>query len=347
MMGDLLGKLRCGRFLLHTFKGVTFLRAYNALLLVLSYFFSRLKKKPVVWGKPFAISVEPTTSCNLRCPECPSGLRSFSRATGNLSMVLFAKILEELHPTLAYLTLYFQGEPYLNPAFFEMVKLAAEHRVFVATSTNAHFLNKQQAKQTVASGLGRLIISIDGADQASYGQYRIGGNLEKVIAGTQNVLKLRKERGSPTPEVVWQFIVFKHNEAQIPALQQLAKEVGVDRLQLKSAQIYDFEQGSDLIPTNEKYARYVKKNDGSFKIKHEMEDSCWKMWHSCTITWDGQVVPCCFDKDAHYKMGDLQAHTFSEVWTSKAYQKFRQQLLFSRKQIDICQNCTEGAKVWL
>ena len=38
------------------------------------------------------------------------------------------------------------------------------------------------------------------------------------------------------------------------------------------------------------------------------------MWHSCVITWDGKVVPCCFDKDAHHTLGDLTQNSFSEIW---------------------------------
>jgi radical SAM protein with 4Fe4S-binding SPASM domain len=70
------------------------------------------------------------------------------------------------------------------------------------------------------------------------------------------------------------------------------------------------------------------------------------MWHSCVITWDGSVVPCCFDKDASHPMGSLQESTFKEVWNSTNYRNFRGKLLQSRNQIDICKNCTEGTKVW-
>src|SRR5438034_8788507 len=108
------------------------------LLTLLSYYYSRLSRKPKHWGYPISVSVEPTTSCNLRCPECPSGLRSFSRPTGMLESRLFEQIINEVHVHSPYLILYFQGEPYLNPHFFDFVKYAAQKKMYVDTSTNAH-----------------------------------------------------------------------------------------------------------------------------------------------------------------------------------------------------------------
>jgi len=70
------------------------------------------------------------------------------------------------------------------------------------------------------------------------------------------------------------------------------------------------------------------------------------MWHSCVITWDGQVVPCCFDKDAEHPMGRLDQQNFNEIWHSRAYQNFRESLFHSRSQIEMCKNCSEGSKVW-
>jgi len=317
----------------------------NAAKVVSSYYYARQTKKATHWGLPIALSIEPTTACNLRCPECPSGLRSFTRPTGMLPEELFYKVIDELHPTLSYLTFYFQGEPYLHPKFTDLVKYAHQKKVYTATSTNAHFLTPNNAQKTIESGLDKLIISLDGTSQDTYQQYRIGGKLEKVIEGTKNILHWRKKLKATTPKVVFQFLVVKPNEHQIPEVYALAQSLGVDGVQLKTAQIYDYEQGSPLIPTIDKYSRYAQQSDGTYKIKNALDNSCWRMWQSCVITWDGKVVPCCFDKDAHYVLGDLQQQTFKEIWQGAAYQEFRQQLLVSRSQIEMCKNCTEGMQV--
>lgn len=295
---------------------------------------------------PIAISIEPTTACNLRCPECPSGLRSFTRPRGTLNPESFGKTIDELSPTLSYLIFYFQGEPFLHKQIFELIRKAADKKIYTATSTNAHFLDKENARKTVESGLHRCIISIDGTTQEVYEQYRIDGNLDKVLQGAKNLVEAKRELNSTTPQIIFQFLVVKPNEHQIEEVHRLAKEIGVDEVRLKTAQIYEYEQGSPLIPTIEKYARYQQQADGSWKIKNKLINHCWKLWHSCVITWDGIVVPCCFDKDAEYRMGNAFESSFTEVWNSDAYKAFRATVVRSRAEIEMCKNCTEGTKVW-
>jgi radical SAM protein with 4Fe4S-binding SPASM domain len=321
-------------------------RAFNAGKVLGSYFYSRLTRNPKPAGLPISLSFEPTTSCNLRCPECPSGLRSFTRPTGMAQDELFRKTIDELGDTLLYLILYFQGEPYLNPSFLDMVHYASSKGIYTATSTNAHYLKDENARKTVESGLDRLIISLDGTTQESYASYRIGGKLEKVIEGTKNVIAWKKKLKSSTPHIIFQFLVVKPNEHQIDEVYTLANELGVDEVKLKTAQIYDYEDGSDLIPSIDKYSRYRRDPDGKWQIKNKLLNHCWKMWHSCVITWDGKVVPCCFDKDAEHEMGNVSASSFREVWRSEPYDKFRRALLRSRTEIEMCKNCTEGTKVW-
>ena len=324
----------------------TWRRAYNAASVLATYNISSVRKVANIRGMPISIAIEPTTSCNLRCPECPSGRRSFTRPTGTLDDHRFRSLVDQLAPTLSYLTFYFQGEPFLHPRFLEMVRYAVSQQVYTATSTNGHFITESSAEETVRSGLDRLIISIDGADQETYRSYRIGGSLEKVIQGTESIVRWKRKLKSRTPHVVFQFLVVGPNEHQIDDVRELARSLSVDQLVLKTAQIYDHQQGSHLIPSIEKYSRYGKNADGTYSLKNRLSDHCWKMWHSCVVTWDGKVVPCCFDKDAHFVLGDLAQHSFEEIWFGKEYNQFRQSLLKSRKEIEICRNCTEGTRVW-
>jgi radical SAM protein with 4Fe4S-binding SPASM domain len=327
-------------------KKSSFKRLYNASKIFTSYQYSRFKGSPHIEGLPISISIEPTTSCNLRCPECPSGLRNFTRPTGMLSEPLFKKTIDQLASTLSYLTFYFQGEPYLNPKFLEMANYASSQGIYTSTSTNGHYLTLETARSTVESGLDRLIISIDGTTQSSYESYRVGGSLDKVLDGTRNILLWKKKLKSQTPYVVFQFLVVKKNEHQIPEVYRMANELGVDEVVLKTAQIYDYKNGSDLIPTQDQYSRYRLNKDGSYSLKNKLLNQCWKMWHSCVITWDGKVVPCCFDKDAHFVLGNLNDSSFESIWKGEKYTQFRASLFKSRSEIEICKNCTEGTTVW-
>lgn len=321
-------------------------KGLNALLTLASYYRGRLFGSPQHWGKPVSLSIEPTTACNLRCPECPSGLRSFTRPTGKLSLELLAKTLEDVKRHCTYINFYFQGEPYLHPQFFEMVKLADKAGIYTATSTNAHFLDDLRAKGTVQSGLDRLIISIDGTEQSTYESYRKEGSLEKVIEGTKNVIKWKKKLKSKTPHVIFQFLVVKPNEHQVDEVKKLGKDLGVDEVKFKTAQVYDFENGNELIPTIDKYSRYAKTSSGKWEIKNPLDDHCWRMWSGAVITWDGKVIPCCFDKDAHHSMGTLVETSFAEIWNSSQYKAFRKSVLTSRSEIEMCKNCSEGTTVW-
>ncbi|MFN4285446.1 MAG: radical SAM/SPASM domain-containing protein [Lacibacter sp.] len=328
-------------------RKLTWRRALNAWQVWSSYRLSRLLNRPIQWGYPISLSFEPTTSCNLRCPECPSGLRAFTRPTGMLQKSFFEKTIDEVHRELLYLIFYFQGEPYLNPDFLKMVRYAAAKKIYTATSTNAHYLTDEKAKETVESGLDRLIISIDGTTQEVYEQYRVGGKLEKVLAGARNIVKWKKQLRSKTPFVVFQFLVVRPNEHQIAEVKRLAREIGVDDVWLKTAQVYDYQNDpNQLIPTIGKYSRYRKNADGTYTPKNKLRNHCWKLWHANVITWDGLVVPCCFDKDAQHRLGNLHTQSFKQVWRNENYRHFRSELMKSRKNIDICSNCSEGLKVW-
>jgi radical SAM protein with 4Fe4S-binding SPASM domain len=326
---------------------LTIKRCWNGVKVLSSFYASKWLGKPIQWGYPVSISFEPTTSCNLRCPECPSGLRAITRPTGMLEKSFFTRTIDEIHRELIYLIFYFQGEPYLNPDFLDMVKYASDKGIYTATSTNAHYLTDAAAKRTVESGLDRLIISIDGTTQEVYKQYRIGGNIDTVLEGAKNIVKWKKALNSKTPFVFFQFLVVKHNEHQIAAIKKMAKEIGVDEVRFKTAQVYDYlTDPNNLIPTIDKYSRYKKNKDGSYSAKNKLANRCWKMQHANVITWDGLVVPCCFDKDATHQLGNLKNQSFKEVWKNDNYKQFRSELMKSRKNIDICANCSEGVSVW-
>ena len=323
---------------------LTLPKLWNIILLKTSYYISISLKKDIHWGNPFALSIEPTTSCNLRCPECPSGLRSFTRPVGSMEYDLYKNIIDQCSSFLSYLILYFQGEPYLNPRFLDLVSYASKKGIYTVSSTNAHFLDDMNAKKTILSGLDKIIISLDGTDQASYERYRIGGNYEKVIKGIKKLVYWKDKLNKRTPRIVLQFLVLKSNQHQIKDIKKLSRELKVNQLVLKTAQVYNLDSGSDIIPDDEKLSRYKKLN-GTDSIKNNLENKWWRMWSSSVITWDGKLVPCCFDKDAKYVLGNLREKRFSEIWNNENYSQFRKQVLSSRKDTDICQNCTEGSNI--
>lgn len=328
-------------------RTLTFRRLVNFIQLSLSFRLTKWKLSQTHLGQPFALSIEPTTACNLSCPACPSGLKSFSRPTGKIDLAFHETIIASLKKSVFYINYYFQGEPFLHPQFLTLIKTAKAANIYTATSTNGHFISDKNALAIVDSGLDRLIISIDGLTQETYASYRVDGELKKVISATKSLIEAKKQRGSATPYLIFQLLVLKTNEDQIDALNDLAKTLGVNEVRFKTAQFYAYENGNELMPSNEKYSRYIKKRDGSYRVKYYGGNHCWRMWSSSVITWDGKVVPCCFDKDAQHALGELKTEEFDAIWNGATYQQFRTAVLTNRNDIDICTNCSEGAKVWV
>jgi len=326
-------------------KTVTILRVINLFKVWFSYYISLLFRKVIHWGMPLSISIEPINRCNLSCPECPTGAKKLQRKVGAIPLTVFKNIIDQVYRKTFYLSLYFQGEPYLHPELFTLISYARSKKMYVATSTNGHFLNEVNCAQTIDSGLNKLIVSIDGTTQETYEKYRIGGHLDSLIQGLQTLVNMKKELKSNLPLIEIQFIVFKHNEHQIDDIKKLAKQKGIDRISIKRAQIYDFRTGNISIPENNKYSRYKKTKEGTYVLKSKLYNHCWRSWHSCVITWDGLVVPCCFDKDAFHVSGNISDSSFQEIWKGTPFKQFREHILKNRKGIEICTNCIEGTKI--
>jgi len=322
------------------FQKINIHKIVNLIVLRLSYYFSIVTKKPHVWGKPVAVSIEPINYCNLACSECFAGNGNLLRDKRLLDLDSFQKIINQLPSSISYITLYFQGESLLHLEFADLVQIANKKNIFTATSTNGHFLTDcDKTRKIISSGLDRIIVSIDGITQQVYEKYRKNGSLQKVIDGVKTLVELKKELRSKTPFVEIQFLVMAHNEHQMSGMKELAKSLEVDKLTFKSAQIYEFENGSELMPRNKKYSRYYKGKDGKFHIKGKLKNRCWRQWSSAVITSSGEVLPCCFDKNGAYSFGNVFEHTFNKIWRSKKANEFRKAILHDRKNIDICRNC--------
>ncbi len=292
-----------------------------------------------VRGMPVSVSTELTNFCNLKCPECNSGSDCMTRQRGYMDISLFRKVIDELRPYLYNVNLYFQGEPMMHPLFFAFIDHCKG--IHSTVSTNGHFLSPENSEKIAASGLNLLIVSLDGTDQESYSKYRIGGNFDRVIDGLKSVSECRKLNKSKL-KIEIQFLVNRFNQHQIPELRTIAKSTGAS-LRLKSMQIINSEKTGYWLPDSRKFRRY-EEISGNYFIKNDLPDRCARLWFNPVITWDGKVVPCCFDKDAEHIMGDLNTDSFRDIWNGPRYRVFRKAILKNRSMINICRNCTEGLR---
>ena len=312
----------------------------NAFGTGVSFLSSILTHRPFIAGMPLAAGIEITNYCNLKCPECPAGSDMLTRARGFMKEELFYKFISEAGPYLYYINLYFQGEPMLHPFFFDFIEKCDKSKVTV--STNGHFLTEENIYRLARSGIKKLIVSLDGMDSETYSRYRVGGDFEKVLTGIRDVSReLSKIKSSLELEI--QFLVNRYNESQIPHIKLFAKEVKTS-LKLKSMQVMDPEEIEKWMPENEKFRRYRKNKNGMFVIKNSFNNNCLRLWMNPVITWDGKIVPCCFDKDVNHIMGDLNKASLREIWHGEKFKAFRNSILKQRRTIEICRNCTTGLK---
>jgi radical SAM protein with 4Fe4S-binding SPASM domain len=314
-------------------KPVNFIRAGY------SYLHSSLTGNAGIKGMPVFVSTELTNNCNLNCPHCSSGSGNMKRKHGFMDPELFKKVMKELAPYLNSVNLYFQGEPMLHPLFFSFIESCDSVNSIV--STNGHYLSVENSEKMAQSQLNKLIVSLDGIDQETYSLYRVNGDVKKVIEGVRNISYAKKKHHSSL-KIELQFLVNRFNEHQVPAIRQLAQNVHAE-LMLKSMQVIDKADIGSWLPSERRFRRY-RLAEGTYELKSSLPDRCARLWFNPVITWDGKVVPCCFDKDAEYVMGDLNQDSFREIWNGPKYRIFRKSILTGRHMIDICRNCTSGLR---
>lgn len=310
-------------------------RTINLIQILLYYLLSRFFKTTHVSSLPFAISIEPTNRCNLSCVEC---IRTFNSTitSKDISPEQFENIIKSIYHKTFYVNLYFQGEPLMNKNIHRIINVANKYKLYTVISTNAHFLTKDMAEQLIQAKLSKIIISIDGMTQESYSKYRQGGQIQKVIEGITNLLEAKQKYKSTMPKIIAQFLVNKFNEHEIPSFLHWAKKLKI-KPYLKTMQIYyDY----NFLPSKERYKRYKTTNNG-YTVKKKKQSGCWRLWSQCVITADGNVLPCCFDKTEKYIFGNVFTTPLKDIWKNKQFKDFRKNVLYNKKNIEICSNCTE------
>ena len=290
---------------------------------------------------PLFVSVEPAAVCQLRCPECPVGQRLEVRGLevrGLMPMDLFRRVLEEAKETAFTMQFYFQGEPLLNKDLPQMIREAHETGLYTIVSTNAQALTREMAQALVAAGLSRIIISMDGLTQETYGAYRIGGDLEKTKAALRFLREAKESRAKSREsiEIELQCLRLKSNEGDWKAFRQQYKALGADRLVFKTAQLYDYRHGHPLMPTEPRYRRYAKGADGLYHRK-KLHRGCLRVWSGVVVTTDGEVLPCCYDKAHAHAYGNIRSASLRTLFAGETAQTFRRAAL--HEQPEICKEC--------
>ncbi len=294
-------------------------------------------------GLPTHVMVEPTTFCNLRCTLCPvtAGLE---RPQGHMKLDLFTRLIDQIGDTALIGLLWDWGEPFVNPAIFDMIAYAKARGMALVSSTNGHlFADATMADRLVESGLDTIIFAVDGITQQTYQRYRADGDLATVLEGIRTVVQRKRSAGRRTPVVNLRFIVMGHNEHEIPQLEQLARSLGVDVLTLKtlnpgSQDPYRADEKlrhEDMLPVARKYRRFQ-----AGMHQRRRSNPCTEPWNGTVVHWNGTVLSCTYDTQDRRVLGDLRESSFAEIWRGPRYRDLRRRFRRDWTRVEMCGHCS-------
>jgi MoaA/NifB/PqqE/SkfB family radical SAM enzyme len=166
--------------------------------------------------------------------------------------------------------------------------------VIASNGVNLNHVSDEVLEGVVKFKLRRMTCSIDGASQETYRLYRVRGNFDKVIGNIRKINQFKLLYCSEFPRLVWQFIVFGHNEHELPQARRMAQELGMEFFAKLS---WD----DDLSPIRDKEAVRRETNTGAatraeFKElygRDYKQSICHQLWDMPQINWDGKVLGCC------------------------------------------------------
>ncbi len=292
------------------------------------------EKKIILKSQPYNIVIEPTNICNLQCPLCSTGIGAQTRKKGVLELENFKLLIDQIKETCLQLSLQNWGEPTLVLDLPEMIKYAHDNNVFTRLSTNFSIeYPKGYLENLIKSGIGRLVIDLDGTTQEVYEQYRRNGKLEYVLKNTAEVVKIKQENNLKVPIIQARMLVMKHNEHQINEFKELSKGLKVDEMELGNIQINPG-TAKQWLPDNKEfvYESYLKEKE----IK-----PCHWPWSGLTINWDGGVSPCCIIDDQDTDFGNIFESGLTNLWNNEYYVSARSEFSDTKKmtKLTICNVC--------
>lgn len=288
---------------------------------------------------PRVFMIEPTNACNGSCPLCPIGARIDTRRKGRFRYEEFVVLVDEIKEFARVIIMNFAGESFLNPDIGKLAAYAESNGIRTIIGTNGTL---DEAEEMVTAGVSEILFSLDGATEESYRQYRTyrdGAGFDAVVDNLRRLVETKRRLGLEKPEIILQFVVFKHNEHEMEAIMELGKDIGVDGIDFKPACINDFFE----TPIEELVERFRPKDwDGRVRERGDHSGRkppwCSFSFHETEILWNGDVTACCYDYDGKYVVGNVFSDGgFKKVWKSKRYRELRRKIVM--QELEICKAC--------
>ena len=252
------------------------------------------------------IDIELTSFCNIQCKGCFRVLSPYTDQIINKSFLDLQKIKTKFQKnTLPNVKIInFCGsvdEPTTHPQFFEIVKHFADWSAHINIATNGSLRNAKWWKTlaTILPDSHRVTWGIDGSDDTSE-IYRVGSNFKKVQENYKAFI-------SAGGKANWQFIVFEHNEHQLEAAKELAKQEGFKDFKTILSHRKDIH--------NIKHKKIQAKESTSIKCKYGNQKRIF-------VNHMGNVIPCCHlnSKMLEYSVVQQSKDLFEDILLESEYE---------------------------
>ncbi len=287
---------------------------------------------------PFGLfNIELTNRCPMKCVMCPR-TGHMTREQGFMDINLFKKIIDELagvnesfHRNKVVWLHHF-GESLLHPQFDLFIRYALEKGIYTGLSVNPVMLDEKKSHALLESGLHVLYLSLDGHDDESFFKIRGVNNIyETSRSNTINFLKLKKEKPCDM-RIILSMIDFSLNKESVAAVEnEWRSHPGIDEFLLKTYTTWD-----GNVPEIHALApdAPVNRPQGSKRV------TCSFPWINMTVTWDGDVVPCCYDYNKKFVLGSAVSRTLTEIWNGPPMQNLRNEFMTGVVTNPLCVNCS-------
>lgn len=244
--------------------------------------------------RPSDVRLEACSLCQLNCKTCYMRREnSGDVGKGYLKAKDFEKFLLK-NPFVRVIELSDNGEIFLNPELAEIIKIAFEHNVTLTAFNGVNFNTvSDEVLRTLCffPNFTWMSLSIDGASNEVYSQYRRNGNFDKVISNIKKLNEYKREFCSNTPLLQWQYIIMENtcDIKEIQKAKKLAQELDIS--------IFFKKDWSGFIPPN---LEEVEKETGLIYAESKMLNNHLKAWSPCVdffknpqINYDGRFLGCC------------------------------------------------------
>jgi radical SAM protein with 4Fe4S-binding SPASM domain len=293
------------------------------------------------WSLPIHMHVELTNYCNLHCKVCPTGGGTLERKPMSLDPALFEKLINEIGPYLLTMSLWGWGESLLHPELAKILRLVQNRGITTFVSTNGQNLNNPAILSSLIDYPPTyLIVALDGLTDKTNSAYRVGSNIAPALEGVQRLAQMKRERGQKYPILHHRYIVMKHNEHELPLLNQFVKDNHFNIGTIRTLSIIDSDneiKHKELLPTDETFKAYEYKDNMRVKRKDFV---CEKAFIFPAMFADGTIVDCDQDFNAHQSYGNLSHESsFSEIWRSDKAAKIRKTIRDKMDDFSHCKNC--------